>query len=56
MIVTLDDELETYGGDDVIRMSPLQELSEDLLTEGLEAQIKNPFAGTTNYLEQFYEV
>ena len=55
MILTgYEDEVE-FLGDDVIRISPLQELSNDLLTESIKLQIDDLFTSRTNFLVEFQD-
>ena len=51
-----DDIVETFGDDDdIIRLTPLEELSEDLLVESINWQIEHPFSSKTNFLEEFID-
>lgn len=52
----IDDVVEPFGDDDdVIRLSPLEELSQDLLSESIKYQIQNPFSSKTNLLQEFID-
>ena len=52
----IDDVVEPYGDDDdVIRLSPLEELSQDLLSVSIKYQIQNPFSSKTNLLQEFID-
>ena len=44
------------SSDDLIHVTPLQELSVELLDECIKYQIENPFSSKTNFLEEFSEV
>jgi hypothetical protein len=51
-----DDIVETFGDDeDVIRLSPLEELSQELLSESIKYQIDNPFSSKVNLLQEFID-
>jgi hypothetical protein len=51
-----DDIVETFGDDDdIIRLTPLEELSQDLLAESINWQIEHPFSSKTNFLEEFID-
>lgn len=54
MIATYDDSLEQFG-DDVIRVSPLKDLSDELIEESISEQISNPFSSKSDFLEEFKE-
>lgn len=54
MLNTMDDDIELLG-DDVIRISPLKELSHDLLTESIKLQIDDLFTSRTNFLIEFQD-
>ena len=52
----IDDVVEPFGDDDdVIRLSPLEELSQELLSESIKYQIQNPFSSKTNLLQEFID-
>lgn len=42
-------------GDDIVTLSPLQELSGDIISEGIKSQIRNPYKSRVDFLEQFGE-
>ena len=51
-----DHILENIGDEeDVIKMSPLQELSHDLIEESIKDQIDNPFMSHTNFVQEFMD-
>ena len=52
MILTNDNEFEVLG-DNVIEVSPLKDLSQELLDEFISTQIKEPFEMRTNFVENF---
>lgn len=52
MMLNVFDEVELLG-DDVIRISPLKELSHDLLEESIKLQIEDIFSSRTNFLVEF---
>lgn len=48
--------LEDLGDeDDIIRISPLKELSRELISENIKFQIDNPFISRNNFLEEFVD-
>jgi hypothetical protein len=51
----MNDDLENVGGYDIIRISPLAELSTDLITENIKSQIENPYTSRVDFLQQFAE-
>lgn len=52
MILTHDNDFEVLG-DSVIEVSPLKDLSQELLDEFISIQIKEPFEMRTNFVENF---
>ena len=52
MILTNDNDFEVLG-DNVIEVSPLKDLSQELLDEFISIQIKEPFEMRTNFVENF---
>lgn len=54
MLNIFTDDVELLG-DDVIRVSPLKELSHDLLTESIKLQIEDIFISRTNFLIEFQD-
>ena len=52
MILTHDNDFEVLG-DYVIEVSPLKDLSQELLDEFISIQIKEPFEMRTNFVENF---
>lgn len=52
MILTHDNDFEVLG-DTVIEVSPLKDLSQELLDEFISTQIKEPFEMRTNFVENF---
>ena len=52
MILTNDNEFEVLG-DNVIEVSPLKDLSQELLDEFISTQIREPFEMRTNFVENF---
>lgn len=52
MILTNDNDFEVLG-DSVIEVSPLKDLSQELLDEFISIQIKEPFEMRTNFVENF---
>lgn len=52
MILTHDNDFEVLG-DSVIEVSPLKDLSQELLDEFISTQIKEPFEMRTNFVENF---
>lgn len=52
MILTHDNDFEVLG-DSVIEISPLKDLSQELLDEFISIQIKEPFEMRTNFVENF---
>ena len=54
MILTNDNDFETRG-DTFIEVSPLEQLSRELLDEFITIQIQQPFEMKTNFVENFTE-
>ena len=54
MRIIADDNLDYYDHD-LIQVTPLEDLSDDLIDECLEEQIKIPGSSKSNYLEEFRE-
>lgn len=54
MMLNIFDEVELLG-DDVIRISPLKELSHDLLNESIKLQIEDIFSSRTNFIVEFQD-
>lgn len=52
MILTHDNDFEVLG-DSIIEVSPLKDLSQELLDEFISIQIKEPFEMRTNFVENF---
>jgi hypothetical protein len=52
MILTNDNDFEVLG-DNVIEVSPLKDLSQELLDEFISTQIREPFEMRTNFVENF---
>jgi hypothetical protein len=52
MFLYSDDLAEEFG-DDIVNVSPLQELSQELLEESIKEQVKDPFSSRTDFLEEF---
>ena len=53
MYLLNDNDQESFG-DDVVKISPLKELSDDLLSDCIDGQIKSPYDTSTNFLEEFH--
>lgn len=49
-----EEDLVSFG-DDVLTVPSLKDLQEELLSECIEEQIKNPFYTSTDFLEEFHE-
>lgn len=50
-----DDFEHITDDDDIIHTSPLQELSDDLLEDGIKTQMEDPYNAHVDFLEQFAE-
>ena len=55
MITIVDEDIETVG-DNIIPISPLDSLSEELLNETIDTQLKNPYLASTNCVAEFNEL
>lgn len=55
MMTIIDEDIETVG-DDIIPVSPLDSLSEELLNETIQTQLANPYLATTNCVAEFNEI
>ena len=53
MFILNDTDNETFG-DDVLSITPLEELSQDLLEDCIDGQIQSPYDASTNFLEEFH--
>ena len=52
MITIVDEDIETVG-DNIIPISPLDSLSEELLNETIDTQLKNPYLASTNCVAEY---
>jgi hypothetical protein len=55
LLNTVIDDEQFSINDDIIRISPLTDISNELLEETIKTQIENPYNAVTNCLEEFRE-